>query len=118
VYAYPASRAVAAFVGAANFLRAQGEGDSASSPLGRLALAAPLWGDIELLVRPEAIGLTVDPASPHIVVAQTFIGHGQLVDVRLATGDTVQAQLPSWEELPTAAPVRLSVREPVVAFPL
>jgi iron(III) transport system ATP-binding protein len=117
VYARPASRDVAAFVGAANFLPAQADGESASSPLGRLSLATPLWGEVELLLRPETIALLPDTASPHTVAAQAFYGSIQLVDVRLATGEIVQAQLPSWEELPPEAPVRLAVHEPVVAFP-
>jgi iron(III) transport system ATP-binding protein len=118
VYDRPATREVATFVGAANLLPAQAQGETALSSLGLLTLCAAAHGPVELLLRPEAIELLPDPSSPHTVVERTFFGHDQLVEVWLADGLTVQARTLPWVDAEPGRHVRLMVREPLVAFPV
>lgn len=116
LYQRPVTHEVAAFVGAANFLPGAAHDDSVTCALGTLPLARPLRGPVEVLVRPEMLQLSPDTHSPHVVVQQTFFGHDQLVEVRLSTGNVVQARLAPWIEVSAGQPVRLDVLGPVVAF--
>jgi iron(III) transport system ATP-binding protein len=117
LYERPASREVAAFVGAANFLPAQAAGLSATSAIGALPLAAVANGPVELLVRPEALELRPDPAGPAVVVEVSYFGPDQTVDLRLPDGAALRARAPAWQELAPGDPIAISVHGPLVAFP-
>jgi len=117
LYERPASREVAAFVGAANFLLADARGERADSPLGPLPLAAPAHGPVELLIRPEAVALRPDPAAPNIVVEASYFGADQVVDLRLPDGAPLRARLPAAQAYAQGDRVVVAVAGPVVAFP-
>src|SRR5690606_1656183 len=53
IYARPASRWVADFVGEANLVRGEATGGTATSRLGTLAVDRAVDGPVEVLVRPE-----------------------------------------------------------------
>jgi iron(III) transport system ATP-binding protein len=57
IYANPASRWVAGFVGEANLIRADAVGDRASSAIGPLELQESHLGLVDVLVRPEQLVL-------------------------------------------------------------
>ena len=52
-------------------------------------------GPVTVLIRPEAVQLIADPAGPDCVVAASFLGAIARVQVRLADGTLVLAQVPS-----------------------
>ncbi len=116
LYERPVSREVGAFVGAANFLPAEANGAVAHCPLGQLNLARPARGPVEVLVRPEFIALTPDPASPHEVAERSYYGADQMVEVRLAGGARAHARVPAWHDFAPGDRVATEVRVPVVAF--
>ncbi len=116
LYQCPATREVAAFVGEANFLPGDARDDAVLLELGTLPLATPLRGPIEVLLRPEQILLTPDESSHHVVVQQTYFGHDQLVEVRLASGLVIQARLAPWVTIAPAQRVRLDIQGSVVGF--
>ncbi len=116
LYERPLSRDVGAFVGAANFLPAEADGFIASCALGRLTLARPARGAVEVLVRPELIALTPDPRAPHQVTERSYYGADQLVELRLAGGARARARVPAWHDFAPGDRVATAVHGPVVAF--
>lgn len=73
LYSYPVDPWVAAFVGEANLLLAEAEGDTASTVLGSVPLAHQAFGPHTVLLRPEQIHL--EPGSTGEVKNVEFYGH-------------------------------------------
>jgi iron(III) transport system ATP-binding protein len=108
IYYAPATRWAAEFVGAANVLPGRLADGLVETLVGRFP--APNGdgpGDVEVLVRPELLALTADPAGEGEVVAREFRGHDIFYRVRLADGTTVCSQRPSNESIPLGARVAL-----------
>jgi iron(III) transport system ATP-binding protein len=122
VYHRPANRAVAAFVGDAQFLPADAIGRRATCELGQLPLGGSASGPVDLLVRPEALRLSpvvgegADPANAS-VLDRAFFGHDQLLTIRLDTGRRLSARLGSYGGIRPGDRVHVSVRGAVLAFP-
>ncbi len=97
VYHHPASRAVAQFIGEANWLPAQADGRSAACVFGHVPLAEPAHGIVDLLLRPEMLRLT-PYAEEHggelaaEVLWTEFYGYYQRVGLRLPSGTTLVAR--------------------------
>jgi iron(III) transport system ATP-binding protein len=109
LYFSPVDRWSAGFVGGSNLLPAElARGLDGG---GRVAGA----GDV--LVRPELVGLEVDPSAGAEVVGRTFLGHDVLYSVRLRDGTVLCAQRPSNEEVPLGSRVQVRLHEgPVSSF--
>jgi len=120
LYFAPADRWTAEFVGAANVLRGTREGASVSTAIGAFPAPAATTrpdGGVEVLVRPELVGLVVDATADGQVVERTFLGHDVSYRVRLPDGTTVHSQRPSNEAVPLGARVRVTVHDgPVATF--
>jgi iron(III) transport system ATP-binding protein len=116
VYLRPGTRAVATFVGEANFIPGEALGERVVCSLGPLPLATPADGAVDVMVRPEMIGLSPAPEGRGTIQQVTFFGHDQLVDVRLCDGTLVQARTLPRLDLAPGGRVDLSVDGPVVAF--
>jgi putative spermidine/putrescine transport system ATP-binding protein len=99
LYERPRTARVADFVGLSNRLRGVAEGSAATVLGTRLPLLAGSArdGPVTVLVRPEMVELTPDPAGPDHVVAVSFLGSIARVQVRLADGTGVLAQVSSAE---------------------
>lgn len=93
VYRYPATREVAAFFGENNFLSGEAQDGIVECELGRLPIRGTARGHVEVMLRPEAVSLTLDPEGPGEVVMREFYGHDQLVRVRLPTGTVLRVRL-------------------------
>jgi putative spermidine/putrescine transport system ATP-binding protein len=95
LYARPATPFVADFVGLTNRLRANVEGDHAFL----LGTSVPLLpgstrsGPAYLLIRPEAIAVTADPAGRATVVTASFLGATGRLYAVTDSGETIQAQI-------------------------
>ena len=111
-YDRPATREVARFFGATNFIEGRAENGSVQTPLGRLSLTNPAPpGDVTLTIRPEAVRLEDGENSFTARVASAaYLGtqvHYELrtegttlraalpPHVRLAVGGEVTARLPA-----------------------
>jgi iron(III) transport system ATP-binding protein len=102
VYARPADRWVAEFLGAAEILPATvddaGEGGIARCELGLLPTRSSRRGPAEVVVRPEAIVLRPrradSPGTRATVVGREYFGHDQLVRVELGSGRVVRSRAP------------------------
>jgi iron(III) transport system ATP-binding protein len=115
VYLLPASREVAAFVGEANFVPGMAQGETVLSALGALPLAQPARGEVDVVVRPEALLLEPDAAGRGEVESVYFYGHDQVAVVRL---DDLRLSARMWPrpDITAGARVALRVRGEVVAF--
>ncbi len=119
VYRNPADAFVARFVGEADVVEARCDGRGLDTPLGRLDVAGPVpaAGPALAVVRPEAIRLAADPDGPARVVAATYFGHDQLVEIALDGDLLLRARTGSERLFRPGDRVRLEVSGAVIAFP-
>jgi iron(III) transport system ATP-binding protein len=108
MYYRPTTRRVAEFVGATNFV-------AAGSRIGDSTVEEPGAGDV--LVRPELVGLTIDPAGGGTVVGREFRGHDVFYKIDLGDGGSICSQRPSNEVVPLGARVKVQLYDgPVKVF--
>jgi iron(III) transport system ATP-binding protein len=117
LYTRPASKEVASFIGEANFIPAQAHGGKARSILGDLRLLTPRQGDVQLLVRPEALHLQpTDAGTPAQVIWREYYGHNQRIGLRLGDGSELIARTDTQITVTIGQQVRVSVYAPLLAF--
>jgi len=97
VYARPAGRWTAQFVGDVNVLPGVARGQGVDTELGLFDLSAPASGSVHVAVRPEQLDLRPDTQGNAEVVSREFRGHDVLYRLRHEGGRTVLVQLPSLE---------------------
>lgn len=118
LYHQPASRAVAEFIGDANFLPGFARGYQAESELGTLHLQVQTNGPVDLLVRPENVWVTPAPPNSQARVEETlFFGHDQLVTLRLPSGRTLSTRVGPMYNFAAGQPVHVEVKGLVMAYP-
>lgn len=84
IYSEPASAWVASFVGDANLLSGAGDGETATTPMGRVPLRRAATGDSRVLVRPEHIELSPGNGGGMGVVSSVeFYGHDTAYSIML-----------------------------------
>ena len=116
VYLRPASQSVAEFVGEANFLPGTAHDSTVECALGKLLLAVPMQGAVQVMVRPEALSLAPDARAAAKIIDQTFYGHDQIIRVRLADGTLLAVRTGPRLDLQPQAHVAINVQGPVVAY--
>jgi iron(III) transport system ATP-binding protein len=110
VYADPADVSVARLLGQTNLLPAQITKGIAMTALGEFPVPGVPDGAAEVLVRPEALRATRDPAGEARIVQVEFYGHDQLVRCALGGGTELDARLMGpHPELEVGTAVRLEV---------
>ncbi len=92
VYATPATAWLASFVGEANLLAGTADGTTATTPVGPVELREPARGDVQVLVRPEALTLSAGDAAT--VEWVEFHGHDVRYRLRLDDATSVTARAP------------------------
>jgi iron(III) transport system ATP-binding protein len=95
LYAEPASRWVATFVGEANLLAGTAGDGSATTPLGPVPVAGDHRGAVDVLLRPEALALAApngDGSGVGTVELVEFYGHDAVYRVELAGGERVRVR--------------------------
>ncbi len=117
VYNHPATRAVASFLGDANFLPGECSGGRLQFELGSVDAKSDLSGAVEVMVRPERLKLDGDAGIPVEVVHSDYFGHDQLATVRLPSGNSVKVRLQPGREFEVGARTSLSLAGEVVLFP-
>jgi iron(III) transport system ATP-binding protein len=117
LYFAPADPWCARFVGASNLLPGEAAGRRVSTAVGPLSAEEGRSGHVEVLLRPELVGLEADSAGSGEVVGRVFLGHDVLYRVRLSDGTTLAAQRPSNERIALGDRVRVRLHEgPVAVF--
>jgi iron(III) transport system ATP-binding protein len=116
VYLRPATPELAVFLGEANFLPGEAHGRTVACALGKLLLATPATGTVSVMIRPEALRLTADPAGAGCLDEITFFGHDQMARVSV---DRLQLQARTWAQPELAAGLSVNIRVlgPVIAYP-
>ena len=113
VYADPADAVVARLLGQTNLLPAQITRGTAMTALGELHVPEAPDGAAEVLVRPESLRASPDPAGEARVVSVEFYGHDQVLRCALGEGTELDVRLMgSHPELELGAAVRLEVIGP------
>jgi putative spermidine/putrescine transport system ATP-binding protein len=102
LYARPATAFVAEFVGTMNRIPGELQDDGQVRALGAVVpvqgeTAADLHGDVDVLVRPEGLRITVRPGGNGIVTDRTFLGSLTRVSVLLSGDVTVKVDQSSTE---------------------
>jgi iron(III) transport system ATP-binding protein len=119
LYAQPADRFVASFVGDADLLPGHWDGRLIHTSLGALRsdLATPP-GEVEAVIRPEALQLRLDGGGPAVVRQITYFGHDQLVEVELDDRSVLRSRTGPTRVFEPGDRVAVSVAGPVIAFPV
>jgi iron(III) transport system ATP-binding protein len=118
LYTRPATRFVAEFVGEADLLPGRRAGRYlVDTPIGRLATAQAVAAPaVTVVVRPEALRLRPHPDGAGEVVAISYFGHDQLVQVEVHGRHVLRARRGPRLDLVRGDRVRLEVDGPVIAF--
>ena len=117
IYERPHSRWLASFLGDADVLPGTARDGVVECELGRFGAAADLAGDVHVVIRPESVAIGLGPGSDAVVVARSFYGHDQLLQLELPSGLRLRSRrlgFPAWHP---GDRVRISVDGPVTAVP-
>lgn len=119
VYARPASRWSAEFLGAADVVPGVAADGSVTCALGRFPADPGFSGPVEVVVRPEdvALDLELDDGVLATVVGRSFYGHDQLVRLALGDGQEVQSRVGGSAGWRPGDEVRIRVVGPVSVLP-
>lgn len=100
VYARPATRWVAGFLGAAEVVPGTADDRHADTELGPVVLDTPAHGPVDVLVRPEAVAVVVASEAGEgaagvrgRVLARSFFGHDQLLSIELDSGRRLHSRV-------------------------
>ena len=86
VYHHPVDCWVARFLGEGEMMPGQAQGATVDTVIGTFKLTEPAEGEVEVIIRPEAVRLVADPRGLSRVVDREFYGHDQLVTLELPDG--------------------------------
>ncbi|MFN8593622.1 MAG: ABC transporter ATP-binding protein [Thermomicrobiales bacterium] len=122
LYHRPATRAIADFIGDAQFIPGFASGRRAATAIGDIPLHASHEGPVDVLLRPEMLRLTPlsesgDDAVMATIVSRAFFGHDQLLTLRLDHGPTLKARLGAYGGFRPGDRVGISVRGGALAYP-
>lgn len=117
IYTRPATRALATFIGEANLLPGRAQGAMVECALGRLLLATHHDGEVDVMIRPEAIEMTPARSGQARIERIRYFGHDQVAHLRLQSGILLDARSLPRPDLEVGEQVNLSVRGVVVAYP-
>jgi iron(III) transport system ATP-binding protein len=117
VYRRPATRAVAEFLGDANFLPGDGGDGAVRTAIGTIAVPESPSGAVEVMVRPEDLALSSEGGEPVEVVTHEYYGHDQMVTVRLANGALMKVRDLATHDFAPGQRLGLRVRGHVVVYP-
>jgi putative spermidine/putrescine transport system ATP-binding protein len=114
LYARPATAFVAEFVGTMSRIPGLRARQGLVEVLGRrlpVAGEVPAEGELDVLVRPEAVRVAADPRGTATVVGASFLGAVTRLTVRLAEGAEVKADLPTEDAagLPVGSPAAVTL---------
>lgn len=119
VYQRPASRAVATFVGEANFLPASVSGQRVTCELGEtLTYSGCPQGSVAILLRPEDLHPTLAPNGPATITQLEYFGRDQALVCRLDSGTLVRTRLlGAAEGFSVGQRVRFTLPAQVMVYP-
>ncbi|MDE2516488.1 MAG: ABC transporter ATP-binding protein [Rhodospirillales bacterium] len=120
LYRAPHDAALARFIGEAVVLAGTARAGRVRCALGQWDIATIADGAVDVVIRPEQLRLSPDPAAAPLtarVGAITFYGHDARVDLTLADGTAIFARLAGHRLPDLGAEIGVSVDGAVMAFP-
>ena len=124
VFHQPASRFVASFLGPASFISVRSDGEKWFTALGTVLIEARNQSSPDLVAGGQTIMLRphdmrVEAGDDDVVMARRFVANGFIYDVRLRSGELVQAEGGHrvTVEVGERCAVRLVASHPFVIFP-
>ncbi|WP_300013891.1 ABC transporter ATP-binding protein [Pseudonocardia sp.] len=122
VYAEPATRWVAEFLGDADVVPGTVRDGVVDSELGRFPADPALHGPVDVVLRPERVAVDDHPAESAglpvgRVLGRSFYGHDQLVHLELPSGLRVRSRTPGSASWRAGDTVRVRVIGPVIVLP-
>jgi iron(III) transport system ATP-binding protein len=120
LYRRPATRQVAGFIGESLFLPGTASGHGAETEIGRLELVDPHIGAVDVLLRPEALELATSQGDDPVagtIVRREYYGRYQSLSVRLRSGVVLKATGGTGMTFRVGDAVRVTAREPLLAYP-
>jgi iron(III) transport system ATP-binding protein len=103
IYERPASRWLAEFLGDADVLPGTASGGVIECELGKFGADRRLSGPVDVVIRPESVAIGSyaerEPHAEAVVVARSFYGHDQLVQLELPSGLRLRSRrlgFPAW----------------------
>ncbi len=107
IFHRPATPFVARFMGVADFLDAQVDGDVLVTELGMVPrpLEATAEDRVEVMVRPDDVTIHPDGASQALVVDRVFQGAHYLYRVRLSSGTVIHSLMEHYQTYAVGTPV-------------
>ncbi len=124
LYHRPATRAVAEFVGEANFVPGTAQDGRLRCALGEVPACGECIGKVEAMLRPEALHLRTMPEEEDAgagtgatVLAREFYGHDQLLKLRLDSGPVLCSRLGIGPGFKPGERVLVEVRGEALVFP-
>lgn len=118
VFSHPTSRFVATFLGEADFLPAEWDGDLLATEVGTCPAPTDRV-DGEVMVRPHEVQMVPDAEGNAVVVAVEYQGPHVLYDLRLASGRRLRSLQPhtAWHPVDTRVRVTLAHGHPPAVLP-
>ncbi len=117
LYHRPTAHEIAAFVGEANFLPGTAQNGRVRCALGEIPSTGAYEGEVEAMLRPEALRLAARPDGEATVIGREFYGHDQLIKLRLCSGTTLLSRLGGGPGFKVGERVSVEVEGPAVVFP-
>ena len=119
VYLRPVDRAVADFLGGAQYLQGTASGTQVACVFGKIPVFAPAGRDVSVVVRPEALYLAPEDGdgAPGTVRERQFLGNSVLLSVALDAGDTVAVRTDPYSAPHVSDRVCVGLRGPVHVLP-
>ncbi len=121
VYASPATRWVASFLGEVDVLAGTARDGAVHTSIADLPAPPELSGDVDVLVRPESVNLEAlgapRDARDAVVVEREYFGHDQLVVLELEGGLRVRSRRPGFPAWHPGDRVKVWVDGPVTVLP-
>ena len=115
LYEAPETIEIARFVGDANFLSGVATADKAETCIGPVSLDRDHFGDVEVMVRPEQVGIYA--GDDGTVESVEFYGHDSIYLVALDGGSTVRSRVLTTPEFRPGDRVSLGFTgRPAIAF--
>ncbi len=116
LYELPATRAVAEFIGDANFVPGTAVGDGADTPIGRIPLHERAEGPVEVMIRPERI--RVRAGDDATVDRIEYFGRDAVLHLRLNGGAMLRCRsIGAPRHAPGDRVGVAFVGEPTIAYP-
>ncbi len=120
IYQAPASRFVADFVGAADFIPGTVLREGIDTELGLFANAngLPIGSRVDVMIRPDEVLILPDSEGPAVVTERLYLGADKVYTLRLPSEAQIRSNQHSTPNLPIGARVAVKVSPShVVAFP-